>query len=312
MKRKDWLLVAAVLLVCVVIDQLTKLWAPQLSETNYGYLKFLLVHNHGAMLGLFSDLPAVLRIVTLSTSGVFILCIYCLLQYLIPGRMLSLRLSLSVLVGGIIGNVLDRIFYGYVIDFICIETATWHSPIWNMADVIQWLGYLMMVYSLFKYSGQLWPDQNARKTFWINRKFQLKHSVLFMITGLFLTLVSAVFSYTYLRVSLQEVAGYNPLLIDKFTQPFLVTFFILALMFALLLFSVGKLMSHRIAGPIYAFERFLKDILEGRGLTKSGAALQLRNNDDLRHLEELAEQVRARLVEIKAQQNVQVTEYHED
>jgi signal peptidase II len=264
------------------------------------------------MLGLFSDLPAVLRIVTLSTSGVFILCIYCLLQYLIPGRMLSLRLSLSVLVGGIIGNVLDRIFYGYVIDFICFQTATWHSPIWNLADVIQWLGYLIMVYSLFKYSGQLWPDQNARKTFWINRKFQLKHSVLFMMTGLFLTLVSAVFSYTYLRVSLQEVVGYNPLLIDKFTRPFLITFFILALMFALLLFSVGKLMSHRIAGPIYAFERFLKDILEGKGLTKSGAALQLRNNDDLKHLEELAEQVRARLVEIKATQNVQVTEYTED
>lgn len=312
MKRKDWLLVAATLVICIILDQLTKLGAPHFTEKTYGYLKFLLVHNHGAMLGLFSDLPAVLRIVTLSTSGVFILSIYCLLQYLIPGRVLSLRISLSILVGGIIGNVLDRIFYGYVIDFICVQTATWHSPIWNLADVIQWLGYLVMVYSLFKYSAQLWPDQNVRKTFWVNRKFQLKHSLLFMVTGLFLSLVSAVFSYTYLRVSLQELVGYNPLLIDKFTRPFLVTFVILALIFSMLLFSVGKLMSHRIAGPIYAFERFLKDILEGKGLTRPGAALQLRNNDDLKHLEELAEQVRARLLKIKSEQNIQVTEYTED
>lgn len=312
MKRKDWILVAATLGICIIIDQLTKFLAPHFSESTYGYLKFLLVHNHGAMLGLFSDLPAVLRIVTLSTSGVFILCIYCLLQYLIPGRMLSLRIALSILVGGIIGNVLDRIFYGYVIDFICLQTANWHSPIWNLADVIQWLGYAIMVYSLFKYSGQLWPDQNVRKTFWVDRKFQLKHSVLFMMSGLFLTLVSAVFSYTYLRVSLQELVGYNPLLIEKFTRPFLVTYIVLALIFSILLFSLGKLMSHRIAGPIYAFERFLRDILEGKGLTRPGAALQLRNNDDLKHLEELAEQVRAQLLKLKSEREIQVTEYKED
>lgn len=312
MKRKDWILVAATLGICIILDQLTKLLAPHFSESTYGYLKFLLVHNHGAMLGLFSDLPAVLRIVTLSTSGVFILCIYCLLQYLIPGRMLSLRISLSILVGGIIGNVLDRIFHGYVIDFICVQTASWHSPIWNLADVIQWLGYAIMVYSLFKYSGQLWPDQNVRKTFWVNRKFQLKHSLLFMMSGLFLTLVSAVFSYTYLRVSLQELVGYNPLLIEKFTRPFLVTYIVLALIFSILLFSLGKLMSHRIAGPIYAFERFLRDILEGKGLTRPGAALQLRNNDDLKHLEELAEQVRTQLLKLKSEREIQVTEYEED
>ena len=152
MKRKDWFYVVLYLVVSIIFDQLTKRWANNMPEQTIGIFRFILVHNHGAMLGLFSDLPAVLRIVTLSTSGVFILCIYSLIQYLIPGRLLSLRISLSILVGGILGNVLDRIFYGYVIDFIAIKYGGWHSAIWNVADMIQWVGYALMVYALVKHS----------------------------------------------------------------------------------------------------------------------------------------------------------------
>lgn len=309
MKRKDWFFVIALLILTIVLDQLSKRWALKQPEQTYGYLKILLVHNHGAMLGLFSDLPAVLRIVTLSTSGVFILSIYSLIQYLIPGRVLSLRLSLSILVGGILGNVLDRIFYGYVIDFIAVVYGSWHSAIWNVADMIQWLGYALMVYALIRHSEKLWPDQNERKTFWVNRKFQIKHSILFTATGLFLTLVSSVFSYTYLKVTLEEIVGFNPTLIQKFTKPFLFTFLILTTLYCIILFSVGKLISHRIAGPLYAFQRFLEQILDGKGLTKSGAALKLRTNDDFKHLEELAEDIRAKLIKMNSEKTVQVSEY---
>lgn len=313
MKRKDWFIVVSVLLTSIFVDQISKRWASGLlTEQTFGLFKFVLVHNQGAMLGLFSDLPAVLRIVTLSTSGIFILCIYTLVQYIIPRKLLSLRISLSILVGGILGNVLDRIFYGYVIDFMAIQVKQWHSPIWNLADIIQWIGYALMIYSLFKYSEQLWPDQNERKSFWVNRKFQIKHSIFFTVTGLFLTLISVVFSYTYLKVTIQELVGNNPAMIEKFTKPFLFTFIVLSLIFSIILFTVGKLISHRIAGPLYAFERFLKEILEGKGLTKGGAALKLRTNDDFKHLEELAEQIKIKLLKINSEKTVLVAEYTDD
>lgn len=313
MKRKDWFFVVATLFVCIFTDQLSKNWASGLvTEKTYGFLKIVLVHNQGAILGLFSELPALLRVVTLSTSGVFIVCLYTLIQYLIPRKLLRLRISLSILVGGIIGNVLDRIFYGYVIDFIAIQIKTWHSPIWNVADIIQWLGYGLMISSLIKYGEQLWPDQNDRKSFWINKKFQIKYSVFFTATGLFLTLICMVFSYTYLKVTIQELAGNNPIIIEKFTKPFLFTFVILSLMFIIILFSVGRLISHRIAGPLYAFERFLLEVLDGKGLTKHGAALQLRTNDDFKHLEELAEKIKLKMLEINSKKAVQVVEYTDD
>ena len=151
MKRKDWFLVISTLFIIVFIDHLTKQWASNMPEKWIGILHLILIHNHGAMLGLFSELPAVLRIVTLSTSGVFLISIYAIFQYLIPVRLMILRMGLSILVGGILGNVLDRILYGHVIDFIAVQIKSWHSPIWNIADVVQWVGYVLIVYSIIKH-----------------------------------------------------------------------------------------------------------------------------------------------------------------
>lgn len=310
MKRKDWFFIISVLLLMLALDQITKLWASSITaDRAYGFFRIILTHNHGAMLGLFSDLPAVLRIVTLSTSGVFLLSIYALIQYLIPVRLMPLRIGLSILVGGILGNVLDRILHGYVIDFMAVQLGNFHSPIWNLADVVQWIGYFLIVSTIIKHGDQIWPDNNIRKTFWVNKKFQIKYSSLFMVTGLFLNLIALVFSYTYLKVTISEIAGPNQILITKFAKPFLYTFLILAITFSIVLFSVGKMISHRIAGPLYAFERFLKDILDGKGLSKQGVALKLRAGDEFRHLEQLAEQIKLKLIKINSEKTIEIVEY---
>ena len=312
MKRKDWFLVLLSLLIVVVADQVTKSWSMNSPEKWFGFFHIILIHNSGAMLGLFSDLPAVLRIVTLSTSGVFILSLYAIIQYLIPHRMMPLRIGLSLLVGGILGNVLDRILYGYVIDFMAVQISGWHSPIWNVADVIQWVGYILIVTAVVKHGETLWPGNNSRKVFWINKRFQIKYSALFMSVGLFLTLISVVFYYTYLKVTIEEISGHNPLLIDKFTKPFLYSFLFLSVTFSLVLFLVGKMISHRIAGPLFAFERFLTDVLDGKGLTKNGAALKLRAGDDFKHLEILAEKIKVKLVKINSEKVIKTVEFQED
>jgi signal peptidase II len=100
-------------------------------------------------------------------------------------------------------------------------------------------------------------------------------------------------------------------LVEKFTRPFLYTYLILATLFAIVLFSVGKLISHRIAGPLYAFQRFLRQVLDGKGLTKSGQALKLRTNDDFKHLEQLADEVRDKLLKMSSEKVVNVSEYFE-
>lgn len=295
MRKREWFYVILPLICVWILDRVTKMWADGIAGVmNYGPLNFVLHHNHGAMLGLFSDLPAVLRIVSLSTGGAFLLCVYALIQYLLPLKSMLLRLGLSVLIGGILGNVADRVIYGYVIDFIVIGSGNFSSPAFNIADAVQWVGYLMIVVAIIKEGEILWPENNSRKKYWVNFSFQIKYCLLLMGVGLALTLISLVFSYTYIRVSISDLTAGNEFLINKFVQPFIITYFFIAFGFCAILFTIGKIISHRIAGPLYAFERFLDLALQGKA-----GKFKLRAGDEFKHLEELAEKVNDRLKELK-------------
>lgn len=308
MKKREWLIVILPLLVTWFLDRITKLWATDITQIkSFGQLHFVLHHNHGAMLGLFSDLPSVLRIVSLSTGGAFLLCTYALIQYLLPIKSLTLRTGLSILIGGIIGNVTDRIVWGYVVDFIVVGTPSLSSPAFNVADALQWVGYGLIVYAIIKEGELLWPENNVRKQYWVNMAFQLKYCFVLMGVGLSLTLICLVFSYTYMRVTINELVGNNAFLLNKFLVPYVVTFVVICIAFCAILFAVGRVISHRIAGPLYAFERFLHATLEGQS-----SSLKLRSGDEFKHLEELATQVNERLNQIKKERTVTVVEFSED
>ncbi len=287
MKKNDWMIVLLPLLFTWGIDRATKMWAVHLTNFNfYGPIGFILHHNHGALLGLFSSLPAMLRIVSLSTGGAFLLFIFAILQFLLPTKSMLLRAGLSILIGGIIGNVTDRIIWGYVVDFIVMGNINHFSPAFNLADALQWVGYGCIVVAFIKEGKALLPEENLRKSYWINVRFQLKYSFALVAVGLGLSVIAGTYSYTYLRVTLHELRGDNPILNDQFLIPFIITFAIVTATFCIVLFWVGMVLSHRAAGPLYAFERFLDNTLAGKH-----AVLKLRAGDEFKQLEKLAEKL---------------------
>lgn len=291
MKNREWLIVFVPLVLTWLIDRLTKSWAVGLDGIlSYGYFGFVLHHNPGAMLGLFSELPPVLRVVSLSTGGAFLVCTYGLIQYLLPIKSLTLRTGMSILLGGIIGNVTDRIIWGHVVDFIVIGNVNFSSPAFNMADALQWVGYGLIVYAIVKEGELLWPENNARRMYWINPNFQLKYCFFLLGIGLGISLIATVFSYTYLRVTMIELVGNNQIILNKFLGPFVITFSIVSIGFSAALFAVGKVISHKIAGPIYAFEKFINDTLDGKERD-----FKLRTKDEFRELEDLAKQIKEKL-----------------
>ncbi len=240
------------------------------------------------MLGLFSDLPPVLRIVTLSTGGAFLVCTFAIIQYLLPVRSMVLRCGMAVLLGGILGNVADRIFWGYVVDFIVIGSTKMSSPAFNLADALQWVGYGMIVFALVKESSALWPEKDTRKVYWINPQFQLKYCFILVGVGLGLSLIGLVFSYTYLRVTIIDLIGHNDIVTNKFLVPFTITYGVIAVAFCAILFAVGRILSHRTAGPLYAFERFIEELVKVNGHKRK---LKLRAGDEFKHLEQLADRL---------------------
>ncbi|MBX7232344.1 MAG: signal peptidase II [Bdellovibrionales bacterium] len=293
MEKKDWFFIIAAVFLVWFLDQITKQWALQniYSLKFYGPFGLVLIKNPGAILGAFSHLPPLLRVVSLSTGGAFLISIYASIQYLLPRRSFVLRSGMSILLGGILGNVTDRILDSAVVDFLVIRFFGHVSPAFNLADAFQWLGYGMVVITLLKEGDQLWPSENERKRTWVLPKFQRKFTLVSMAIGLAFVIISGVYSYTYLKVSIHALAASKaPGFEDQYLIPFLETFVVVVIGFLFLLLIIGRLISHRIAGPIYAFELFLEDVLQGKD-----RPLRLRAGDDFQHLEDLSERVRHHL-----------------
>jgi signal peptidase II len=290
MKKRDWLLVIGLVILTWAIDQFTKAWANNsLSDLRfYGPFGFVLHHNRGAIMGSFSDLPPILRVVSLSTGGAFLVFIYAAIQYLLPAKHLPLRTGMSLLLGGILGNVSDRILHGEVTDFILLGTRTMWTPAFNMADAIQWVGYILVVYGLIRDGALLWPDVNARRSMWVNPGYQMKYCLTIVAIGASFAVISGVFAFTYIKVTIDDlVVGPSVSTEHRFLTPFLLTYTVISFAFMVTLFVLGRILSHRTAGPVYAFETFVRDMLSGKD-----RRLKLRKGDDFQHLEELAEVLR--------------------
>ena len=118
----------------VIIDRLSKVFFSHLLDLNESliliknFLHFTLVHNTGIAFGLFKDCGFVFIIIPLVLTGLLIYNVY----YYRYSEQLSRTyiLAFSLILGGAIGNLIDRISLGYVIDFI--DFRIW--PVFNMAD----------------------------------------------------------------------------------------------------------------------------------------------------------------------------------
>lgn len=300
MEKRYWIITLTPLFASWGLDRITKLMALKIQGIEFfGPFGLVLHFNRGAMLGLFSDLPPLLRIVSLSTGGAFLLVAYAFVQFLLPIKSLTLRVGLSLLIGGILGNVADRIAWGYVVDFLILGTVSSHTPAFNIADVVQWVGYGMIILALVREGEILWPSDNIRKQYWVNIKFQLRYCFILVGVGLGFSVIAGIYSYTFLRVVIIDLVGENQRILSQFLSPFVFTFLLVSLGFSAVLFLVGRTLSHRTAGPLYAFERYLQDIISGKI-----RPLKLRSHDEFKHLEELASQLSEKM---KAYQDLNET-----
>jgi signal peptidase II len=146
-----WLWLSALV---IVIDQVTK----HIVTTNlfynqslylFRFLNITLAHNSGAAFNFLSEM-GYLAVWLFIAIAFFISLILCIWLQSLPAKNCWLGISLALILGGAIGNLLDRIFIGYVIDFIQFHVDTWSFPIFNMADTAISIGTFMLVIDIFK------------------------------------------------------------------------------------------------------------------------------------------------------------------
>jgi len=291
MNKKEWFITLVPLFVVWAIDQGSKLWAIEFTKngpTWFEHLGIVMHQNHGAMLGMFSDLPPLLRVVSLATSGACLVFIFAIIQFFLPQNVMKLRVGLSILLGGILGNVTDRILYGSVVDFIVLRYNDFLSPAFNPADALQWVGYALVVYMILFKGHLIWFEGTKRSKVWIDPKYQIKYSMILASVSLWFSLIFGVYSYTFMRVMISDIIVNGTSNATRYLTPFLTMLVLLSLMFSVSLFLIGRHLSHRSAGPIFGFKRYIKDLKEGKLYS-----FKLRTQDEFKQLEELAEEFKA-------------------
>ena len=135
--------------ITVVLDQFTKAlvlaflepyqaveWAP--------FLSCVLVFNTGISFGLFAGETALLRWVLI---GLALAVSVLLTSWLYKEKRPRVAGALGLILGGAIGNVVDRIFRHAVVDFLDLHIGGWHWPAFNLADSAITVGVVLYVFT---------------------------------------------------------------------------------------------------------------------------------------------------------------------
>ena len=142
-----------IVVAMIVFDQLSKWWIlsvvmqpPQRIPVT-GFFDLVLVMNRGVSFGMLGGAPGRVSI------GLIVFAIFLavgLSIWMWRAETMLLGLSLGLVVGGAIGNVIDRIRFGAVVDFLDFYVGTYHWPAFNVADSAITVGVILLILDSLK------------------------------------------------------------------------------------------------------------------------------------------------------------------
>lgn len=139
-------LTIAVLTIDLVSKYLIELYLPNIGDSASflpGFINFVVVHNNGAAWNSFAGMQVLLIILTSLVLALFI--VFFALRYKRNGEKTSklLAVAFGFVVGSSLGNLFDRIAFGYVRDFLNFEFMSF--PVFNLADTFVCIGMILLV-----------------------------------------------------------------------------------------------------------------------------------------------------------------------
>lgn len=156
--RWGWLAVIA-----YVLDQLTKQWTIRVFELGESinilpFFNLTYVRNYGAAFSFLAEAGGWQRwFFTIIALVVSVMLLWWLRQC--KRSQVLLPVAFCLILSGAVGNVTDRLIYGYVIDFLHFYYQDWHYPAFNLADSAIFLGAALLIYDAFTNKEQ---DETGR------------------------------------------------------------------------------------------------------------------------------------------------------
>ncbi len=135
----------------LVVDQLTK-WAA-LAGLDYArpveilpFFDFTLLYNTGAAFSFLADHDGWQRWFFVFLAVVITAAMLAWLAF-VAIREKRIQAGITLVIGGAVGNVIDRVLYGHVVDFLDFHVAGWHWPAFNIADAAITIGVALIIWA---------------------------------------------------------------------------------------------------------------------------------------------------------------------
>ncbi|WP_417508643.1 signal peptidase II [Methylophaga sp.] len=146
-----WLNLSALV---IVFDQLSKWWANSALELYQSidvlpFFNITLAYNHGAAFSFLASESGWQRWFFTGLAVVVSIVLLFWLKRLKADAKLE-AISLALILGGALGNVIDRVIHGYVIDFLDVYYGTYHWPAFNVADSAICIGAILLILDSFR------------------------------------------------------------------------------------------------------------------------------------------------------------------
>jgi len=155
-----WRIVSGWFAAIIVFDRLSKIIIDRLLPLHHsipvidGFFNLTYVRNTGAAFGIFAGSVEIFRrpfliAVSIVASGFIVVMLRRL-----PDKEKGLTTALAFILGGAVGNLIDRVVYGEVIDFLDCFWGNYHWPAFNLADSFITVGVLLALYILLRAKGE--------------------------------------------------------------------------------------------------------------------------------------------------------------
>ncbi len=156
-KRKRNLLITTIVFLSIALDQISKIWVRNNFESYIensiigNIFTLIKVENTGAFLGMGSELSETLRILLLIVLPIIVLISITIYTYIDKTLDKISIIGFSLIIGGGIGNIFDRIVYGSVTDFLYLDFGgMFKTGIFNIADLSVTTGMILILIYSFK------------------------------------------------------------------------------------------------------------------------------------------------------------------
>jgi len=146
-----YLLLGLLSLAIVVVDQVTKVYVIQTMRLHESipvisdFFSITYIRNPGAAFGFLSSSSGTFRFVFFGLTSIFAVGLLGTILVRMPKHDWMGQLSVAAILGGAIGNLLDRLRYGEVIDFLDFYINGYHWPAFNVADSAITVGVVFLI-----------------------------------------------------------------------------------------------------------------------------------------------------------------------